>query len=271
MSDETIPHEQPSRLSSPLPLYSGGEGSSAAPAPEGAALPSRRQWLRRMGTGFGSVALAGLLAERASGAVKPPHFKARAKRVIFLFMPGGPSQVDTFDPKPRLTKDHGKPSPKLYLGERRNLLGSPWKFRKYGKSGIEVSDLFPKVGARIDDICVVRSMVADDVNHPGGCLQMNTGERVASRPSLGSWVTYGLGSENQNLPGFVAIGPGPLIEGSRQYGSSFLPASYQGTFVSDLRHPIRNLANPKVAPARQRLELDAIGRLNRLHAVPWDQ
>src|ERR1700722_14137430 len=145
----------------------------------GSVLPSRRQWLRQMGNGFGSLALAGLLAEKApvSGAslraddpvaVKSPHFKARAKRVIFLFMPGGPSQVDTFDPKPRLTKDHGKPSPKLYLGQRRNLLGSPWKFRKYSKSGIEVSDLFPQVASCIDDICVVRSMVADDVNHPGG-------------------------------------------------------------------------------------------------------
>jgi hypothetical protein len=245
--------------------------------PAGASLPTRRQWLRRMGNGFGALALAGLLAENASLcgtaariddplAVKPPHFPARANRVIFLFMPGGPSQVDTFDPKPRLTKDHGKPSPKLYLGERRNLLGSPWKFRKYGKSGIEVSDLFPQVGACIDDICVIRSMVADDVNHPGGCLQMNTGERVASRPSLGSWVTYGLGSENQNLPGFIAIGPGPLIEGSRQFGSSFLPAAYQGTFVSDIRQPIRNLKNSRIGLARQRLQLDALDQLNRLHA-----
>jgi hypothetical protein len=246
-------------------------------AQAGGLLPSRRQWLQRMGNGFGSLALAGLLAEKApvSGAspraddplaVKSPHFKARAKRVIFLFMPGGPSQVDTFDPKPRLTKDHGKPSPKLYLGERRNLLGSPWTFRKYGKSGIEVSDLFPQVAACIDEICVIRSMVADDVNHPGGCLQMNTGERVASRPSLGSWVTYGLGSENHNLPGFIAIGPGPLIEGSRQYGSSFLPAAYQGTFVSDIRQPIRNLKNLNVGQTRQRLELDALEQLNRFHA-----
>jgi hypothetical protein len=237
---------------------------------------SRRQWLRRMGNGFGSLALAGLLAEEASAAasapkpdnplaLKAPHFQARAKRVIFLFMPGGPSQVDTFDPKPRLTKDHGKPAPKLYLGERRNLLASPWKFQKYGKAGIEVSDLFPQVGSCVDDICVLRSMVADDVNHPGGCLQMNTGERVFSRPSMGAWITYGLGSENQNLPGFVAIGPGPLIEGARQYGSSFLPAAYQGTFVSDIRRPIRNLQNPQVGLARQRLELDALKRLNQLH------
>jgi hypothetical protein len=236
------------------------------------ALPSRRQVLRRAGAGFGSLALAALLADEAAAAPaanplapRPPHFPARARRVIFLFMPGGPSQVDTFDPKPRLTRDNGKPAPKLYLGQRRNLLASPWKFRKRGQSGLEVSELFPHVGACADHLCVLRSMVADDVNHPGGCLQMNTGERVATRPSLGAWVTYGLGTENQNLPGFVAVGPGPLIEGARQYGAAFLPAAYQGTFVSDLRHPIRNLKNDRVGPARQRQELDALGRLNELH------
>jgi hypothetical protein len=227
--------------------------------------------LRVVGSGFGSVALAGLLADEAAAArpraqaVQKPHFPPRARRVIFLFMPGGPSQVDTFDPKPRLQRDHGKPSPRLYLGERRKLLASPWKFKKHGQAGIEVSELFPHIAGCIDDICVLRSMVADDVNHPGGCLQMNTGERVFSRPSLGAWVTYGLGSENLNLPGFVAIGPGPLIEGARQYGASFLPAAYQGTFVSDLKNPIRNLKNPQVGPARQRQELDALRELNRLH------
>jgi hypothetical protein len=185
--------------------------------------------------------------------------------VIFLFMPGGPSQVDTFDPKSRLSRDHGKPSPKLYLGQKRNLLASPWKFHKRGQSGLEVSELFPHVGACADRLCVLRSMVADDVNHPGGCLQMNTGERVATRPSLGAWVTYGLGTENQNLPAFIAVGPGPLIEGARQYGAGFLPAAYQGTFVSDLRNPIRNLRNDRVPPNRQRRELDVLRRLNDLH------
>jgi hypothetical protein len=229
--------------------------------------------LRQAGAGFGSLALAALLAEEASAAQpsanplapRAPHFPARAKRVIFLFMPGGPSQVDTFDPKPRLTQDHGKPSPKLYLGQKRNLLASPWKFHKQGQSGLEVSELFPHIGSCADRLCLLRSMVADDVNHPGGCLQMNTGERVATRPSLGAWVTYGLGTENQNLPGFIAIGPGPLIEGARQYGASFLPAAYQGTFVSDLKNPIRNLKNDKVGPDRQRRELDALQRLNDLH------
>ncbi|MBM3821933.1 MAG: DUF1501 domain-containing protein [Verrucomicrobia bacterium] len=240
--------------------------------------------LRRTGGGFGYLALASLLKEAGtfrSAALEPklpgssthpltskaPHFSARAKRVIFLFMPGGPSQVDTFDPKPRLTRDHGKPSPELYLGERRNLLASPWKFQRHGQSGIEVSELFPHTSRCIDDICVIRSMVADDTNHPGGCLQMNTGERVFSRPSMGAWVTYGLGTENQNLPGFIAIGPGPIIEGARQYGASFLPASYQGTFVSDLDNPIRNLKNPKAGLDQQRQELDALQRLNALHAA----
>ncbi|HEV3386667.1 MAG TPA: DUF1501 domain-containing protein [Gemmata sp.] len=237
--------------------------------------PNRRQLLQHAGAGFGSLALTALLADESRAtpsntnplSPREPHFKARAKRVIFLFMPGGPSQVDTFDPKPELTKQNGKPSPKLYLGQKRNLLASPWKFQKHGKSGLEVSELFPHVASCADRMCVIRSMVADDVNHPGGCLQMNTGERVATRPSLGSWVTYGLGTENQNLPGFIAIGPGPLIEGGRQYGAAFLPAAYQGTFVSDLTKPIRNLKNDQVNSVRQRQELDDLRRLNELHST----
>ncbi|MDB6037150.1 MAG: hypothetical protein JWM99_991 [Verrucomicrobiales bacterium] len=239
---------------------------------------SRRQLLRVMGGGFGSVALASLLGNENLAAMsapeekqgnpltsKAPHFPAKAKRVIFLFMPGGPSQVDTFDPKPRLTQDNGKPSPKLYLGQQRNLLASPWKFQKYGQAGIEVSELFPHTASCVDHLCVIRSMVADDPNHPGGCLQMNTGERVFSRPSMGAWITYGLGTENQNLPGFMAIGPGPLIEGSRQYGSSFLPAAYQGTFVSDINNPIRNLKNLKVNRGEQRQELDLLKGINEIY------
>src|SRR4051794_34024628 len=131
-------------------------------------LLSRRQALRRTGAGFGSLALAAMLADdaRASNPLAPrqPHFAARAKRVIFLFMPGGPSQVDTFDPKPRLARDNGKPSPKLYLGKTRNLLASPWKFQKYGESGLEVSELFPHVATCVDHLCILRGMVADDVN-----------------------------------------------------------------------------------------------------------
>ena len=163
---------------------------------------SRRDMLRRCGGGFGALALAALLAEEAASAaetsvgeaadplaVKRPHFAAKAKRVIFLFMPGGPSQVDTFDPKPQLAKDDGKPAPKLYLGQQRNLLASPWKFQRHGASGLDVSELFPHIAKCADDLCVIRSMVTDDPNHPGGCLLMHTGERVSSRPSLGAWVT----------------------------------------------------------------------------------
>ncbi len=231
---------------------------------------NRREILTRSGCGLGAVALSALLATESSAAEQPlavrePHIPARAKRVIFLFMPGGPSQVDTFDPKPQLTKRNGEDSPKLYLGQQRKLLASPWKFCKHGKCGLEVSELFPHTANCVDDLCVIRSMVSDDPNHPGGCLLMNTGERVFSRPSLGSWVTYGLGTENQNLPGFIAMGPGPIIEGARQYGSSFLPATYQGTFVSDFKQPMHNLDSLQVPRHRQRRELDALARLNGLH------
>jgi Protein of unknown function (DUF1501) len=234
---------------------------------------NRREALRRAGGGFGSLALTALLAGQATSAsaasgvnaARKLDLPARARRVIFLFMPGGPSQVDTFDPKPTLTRLHGKPAPRPYLGETRKLLGSPWQFHRHGESGLEVSELFPHIASLADELCVIRSMVGDDVNHPGGCLLMNTGERVATRPSLGAWVTYGLGSENHNLPGFIAIGPGPLIEGARQYGAGFLPAAYQGTFVSDLKNPIRNLRNTQVGPNRQRAELDVLRRLNETH------
>src|SRR4029078_13412336 len=140
---------------------------------------NRRQVLRQFGAGFGSLAFNALLAEESRAestasplAPKTPHFKPRAKRVILLFMPGGPSQVDTFDPKPELTKRNGQPSPKLYLGKQRNLLASPWKFKKNGGSGLDVRELFPNVASCVDQLCVLRGMVADDVNHPGGCLQM---------------------------------------------------------------------------------------------------
>ena len=160
-------------------------------APASARWPWRRSWPTRPAAGRPP---ADPLAPAA------PHFPARARRVIFLFMPGGPSQVDTFDPKPRLTRDHGKPAPKLYLGQTRKLLASPWKFRKQGESGLEVSELFPHVGACVDRLCVIRSMVGDDVNHPGGCLLMNTGERVATRPSLGAWVTTAWAPRTRTCP-----------------------------------------------------------------------
>src|SRR5438093_11431168 len=211
---------------------------------------NRRQALGRFANGFGALALAGLLAEEAAAApanplaVRPPQYPARAKRIIFLFMSGGPSHVDTFDPKPRLVADNGKPlpfeMPKLVRTKTGNLLGSPYQFAKHGQSGIAVSELFPNVARCVDDICVIRSMVADNINHNGACLQMNTGEQTFSRPSLGSWLQYGLGSENQNLPGFVVLSPAQPAQGAPLWSSSFLPAAYQGTLVADLNNPVAN-------------------------------
>jgi hypothetical protein len=241
---------------------------------------SRRQMLNVFANGFGMLGLAGLLAEKSRGAeagvsafnplaVKTPHHTPRAKRVIFLFMSGGPSHVDTFDPKPRLDRDNGKPlpfaKPHLERTKTGNLLRSPFKFKKHGQAGTEVSELFPNVAARIDDICVIRSMLADNINHNGACLQMNTGEQAFSRPSMGSWLLYGLGSENQSLPGFIVLSPSQPAQGAPLWSSSFLPAAYQGTLVADLKNPIANLKNPQISGARQRDQLDTLKQLNELH------
>ena len=246
---------------------------------------SRRQMLRVSGNGFGMLGLAGLLARTGKAAeesaalnplaVRAPHFTPKAKRIIFLFMSGGPSHVDTFDPKPRLVTDNGKPlpfaKPKLERTRTGNLLGSPYKFKKHGQSGIEVSELFPNVAGCIDDICVIRSMVADNINHNGACLQMNTGEQAFSRPSMGSWMLYGLGSENQNLPGFVVISPAQPAQGAPLWSSSFLPAAYQGTLVSDLKNPIANLSNPGSSRERQREQLDLLKKINEMHSQQRDE
>ncbi len=232
--------------------------------------------LRRFANGFGMIGLASLLANesRAAEPVNPlapktPHFEPKAKRLIFLFMSGGPSHVDTFDPKPRLATDNGKPlpfeQPKLVRTRTGNLLQSPFKFAKHGDSGIEISELFPNIAKRVDDLCIIRSMVADNINHNGACLQMNTGEQTFSRPSLGSWLLYGLGSENQNLPGFVVISPSQPAQGAPLWTSSFLPAAYQGTLVADLKNPIANLTNPQSNLDEQRAELDVLRQLNDLH------
>ena len=241
----------------------------------------RRQMLVNFANGFGLIGLAAVLADAAPGAdapgspaddpltVRPPHYPAKAKRLIFLFMSGGPSHVDTFDPKPRLQSDTGKPlpfeMPKLVRTKTGNLLGSPFKFAKHGQSGTEVSELFPHVAKCVDDLCVIRSMVADNINHNGACLQMNTGEQAFSRPALGSWLLYGLGSENQNLPGFVVISPAQPAQGAPLWSSSFLPAAYQGTLVADLKNPIANLSNGQLSLDRQRQQLDALKQLNELH------
>ena len=236
---------------------------------------SRRDLLARTGCGFGLLALADLLAadepDRAARpyAVRAPHHAPKAKRVIFLYMPGGPSHVDLFDPKPRLTAENGQPlpfeKPKLERTKTGNLLASPWKFSKHGESGIEVSELLPGMASRIDDICVIRSMVADNINHTGAAAQMCTGEQAFSRPSLGSWLTYGLGTENQNLPGFVVVSPAAVFQGAQLWASSFLPSAYQGTLVRDLKNPIADLGDPSGSLDRQRTKLDALSRLNEIH------
>jgi hypothetical protein len=243
---------------------------------------SRREMLSRAGCGFGLLALSDLLAaESASSqtgeskgagnqfASHVPHHLPRAKRVIFLYMPGGPSHVDLFDPKPRLIVDNGKPlpfpKPKLERAKTGNLLASPWKFSKHGQSGVEVSELLPQTAACIDDICVIRSMLADNINHTGAALQMCTGEQAFSRPSLGSWLNYGLGTENQNLPGFVVVSPAAVFQGAQLWASSFLPSSFQGTLVRDLKNPIANLSDPSGSMVRQRMKLDGLRQLNELH------
>jgi len=168
----------------------------------------RRDFLRTIGAGFGMYGLAGVLDAANPLEVRPPHFPAKAKRIIYLFLNGGPSQVDTFDPKPMLDKYHGKPMPAGNLKTERktgNLMRSPFEFRRCGKSGIEVSEIFPKVGTVIDDFCVIRSMYTDRPNHEPSLLLLNSGDKLPGRPSMGSWLTYGLGSENQNLPGYVVL------------------------------------------------------------------
>jgi len=241
---------------------------------------SRREMLRTCGAGFGMTALAGLFAETvaqegaASGEPRP-HHAPKAKRVIFLFMDGGPSHVDLFDPKPRLNRDQGKPLPfkkplDSQVTHSGNLLGSPFQFKKYGRSGIEVSELLPHTAKVIDEICVIRSMVADSNCHGPAILQMHSGETIFSRPSLGSWLCYGLGTENRNLPGFVVVSANPPNPGAPLWGSSFLPAAYQGTWVADPKNPIANLNTPLVSAERRREQLDFLKRLNGLRGSEDD-
>lgn len=248
---------------------------------------TRRQMLRSFANGFGLLGLAGLFEQAARAetrgvtgpadplAVRSPHHAPRAKGIIFLFMSGGPSHVDLFDPKPRLTSDSGKPlpfeKPKLERTKTGNLLASPWTFQRYGQCGTEVSELLPHTARCVDDLCVIRSMVADNINHNGACLQMNTGEQSFSRPSMGSWLTYGLGSENQNLPGFVVLSPAQPAQGAPLWSSSFLPAAYQGTLVSNLDDPIANLVNADLDRAEQRRQLDALARINELHRAAREE
>ena len=237
-------------------------------------LPTRRHALHTFANGFGMIGLAGLLADSQSRAaddpleVRPPHYPAKAKRLIFLFMSGGPSHVDLFDPKPKLAEYAGKPlpfeQPKLVRTRTTNCLPSPWKFKKHGQSGIEISELFPHLARHADELCMLRGMYADNINHNGACLQMNTGEQAFSRPSLGSWLTYGLGSESRSLPGYVVLSPAQPAQGAPLWNNSFLPAAYQGTLVANLAKPVDNLPERSGDPA-QRRQLDALAALNRMH------
>jgi hypothetical protein len=238
---------------------------------------TRRQLLRTAGTGFGLAGLANVLSANTSPAVtdplapKQPHFPAKAKHVIFLFLNGGPSQVDTFDPKPMLDKYNGKPLPSGNLKTERktgNLLKSPFAFQKHGQSGIEFSEIFAKLGAHADDLCVIRSMNTDRPNHEPSLLMMNCGDKMPGRPSMGSWVTYGLGSMNQNLPGYVVLCPGLPIIGPQLWTSSFLPAVYQGTYIPNNERKVDQLvqyiANKDLSATEQRRQLDLLAKLNHL-------
>ncbi len=253
--------------------------------------PSRRRFLREAGGGFGALALAWMLQDEAYAraadasvadplAPRPPHFEPRARSVVFLFMHGGPSHLETFDPKPELARLHGRPLPESFgpVATRRNvarnpLLGPVRKFRPRGQSGLEISDFLPSIAECADDLAVIRSCRADSVNHPQAVYQMNTGSILMGRPSLGSWAGYGLGTENRDLPSFVVLpDPGGGIKGGPPaYGAGFLPASYQGTVIRPGDHPILDLRPPEDTPIRdQRRVLDLVGRLNDHHLESRD-
>jgi len=239
---------------------------------------NRRMMLERSAMGMGALALGSMLqsadaSEANPLAVRKPHFAAKAKRVIHLFMNGGPSHVDTFDPKPSLEKYAGKLLPTDNPKTERKTgaaFPSPFKFQKYGQSGIEVSELFAKTAQHVDDMCIIRSMHANVPNHEPSLLLMNCGEARLIRPSMGSWLTYGLGTENQNLPGFIAMCPGGYpIQESQNWQAGFLPGIYQGTYIdtnqTEVNKLIENIRNKNLSLAKQRQQLDLLQKLNALH------
>ena len=249
---------------------------------------SRRSMLRQTACGFGALGLSTVLAEESglfekndpihSLKARASHFRARAKRVIFLFMHGGPSHIDTFDPKQRLIQDHGKPIPfKLSLQfapeSHGGLMKSPFDFRRYGQSGIPVSDFVKNVGTHADDLCIIRSLVGEGVDHGAALLQLNTGTLNFNRPSIGSWLFYGLGSENQNLPGYIEIKPSFYHGGARNWNSSFLPGMYQATPIGNDRlkvddvkgTPIEHLLSKGITSEQQRYELEMLQKMNQRH------
>jgi hypothetical protein len=242
---------------------------------------SRRAALRAAACGFGYLGLADLLAAAADNPLAPkaPHFPAKAKRVIFLFMHGGPSSVDTFDPKPRLIRDHGKPlpfkRPLAFADEPAGPLMKPlWEFKGHGESGIPVSSLFPNVATCVDDMCIIRSMVGEGVDHGAALLQTFTGTSTFVRPSMGAWTVYGLGTENANLPGFVTIKPALSHGGTKNWSSAFLPGAFQGTAIGHAGmkvdevkgEPIEYLLQKGFSTEEQRYELDMLQNINRRHA-----
>jgi hypothetical protein len=233
----------------------------------------RRDFLRSSGMGFGSLALAGMLAREARPAARPTHFPGRAKRVIHVFLNGGMSQVDTFDPKPELTRRGGQMLPFDNLRTERKTgvaLPSPFAFRRHGESGIPISELFPNVARHADELAVIRSMYAELPSHEMSLMLMNTGHMRQVRPSFGSWLTWGMGQENDNLPGFVALVPGGMpVAGAGNWQSGFLPGGFQGTRIdtskTDPSELIENIRNARTPPERQRPQFELLGRMNARH------
>jgi len=239
---------------------------------------SRREWLSRWSNGFGALALSALIADDARAAVndrtvdpmkvRPPHHPPKAKSVIFLFMDGGVSHVDTFDLRPRLTAERGKPLPFPKApnapGNIAELFPSPWKFNKYGQCGTEVSDLFPHVATCVDDMAIIRSMWSDHSEHTAGNYFMHSGSGLQGRPSVGAWVAYGLGSSCRNLPGFIVLDSGMIPPGGVDlFGSGFLPASYQGTLFRNNKQPVADLNPREATPALQQSKLRLLESLDR--------
>jgi hypothetical protein len=235
-------------------------------------LYSRREWLKATACGFGSLALASLLTEQRSRAADTPanprpHFTPRAKRMIFVFLQGSPSQVDTFDYKPRLQQDDGKRVAEG-TGNPLKFLGSPWKFTQHGESGHWISELYPNVAKHADKLCMIKSLTTDIPNHPQAVLQMHTGAFRLPRPSLGSWLLYGLGTENKELPGFLVLSPLTRVGGAQNYGNAFLPARYQATRIGTEGQPIAKanlgyIDNPRWDGPAQRQQLDLLADLER--------
>jgi hypothetical protein len=235
---------------------------------------SRRDFLNRSGTGLAALGLADLLAPTPADALlaQAHHFAPKAKRMIHFFLNGGPSHVDTFDPKPALLRYAGQPLPRSFITERKTgaAFPSPFAFKRYGKSGIEVSELFAQTAEYVDDIAVIRSMVAQVPNHEPSLMLMNCGDSIQTRPSLGAWLMYGLGCENANLPGFVAMCPGGHpIKGAENWQSAFLPGAMQGTYIDSknttVEKLLENIRNSSGSATSQRRQLNLLRTLNEAH------